>query len=308
MKIKNVVISSIIGLSLILTGCNTSQPSNSTENTSEIPSEITSTETIESVEPTLIVTPTPNLPVVASINGVGILLSDYQDEVMRYSTAIENLGQEVDEDQAKEIVLKSMEETLLLAMGARESGYGLDDETFMSDLEQLIIDSGGEDQFINWLSNNFYTQESFNRLYRLEIEATWMRDEIISQVPTSEEQIRARQILVSSESLANDIYGQLQNGTDFDYYAWGYDLLSGGELGWFPRDYLVLPQIEEAVFDLQPGEYSDVIESTYGFHIVQVMEREQDRPLTQDALVQKQKIVLQNWLNEKLASSTVILN
>ena len=79
-------------------------------------------------------------------------------------------------------------------------------------------------------------------------------------------------------------------------------------MGWFPRDYLVLPQIEEAVFILQPGEYSPVIESNYGYHIVQVMERELDRELTQDALLQKQRLTLMDWLESQKASSSVILS
>jgi len=308
MKLKNLVISSIIALGLILTGCNNSQSPTATENNSGTPPEISTTEANETIEPSVVVTPTPKLPAVASVNGVNILQSDFDDELKRYSTAATNLGQEVNEDQAKATVLSSMEETVILAIGARDEGFILDDATFEEKLTQLIADSGGEDQFNNWLSTNFYSQESFQRLYRLDLEATWMRDQILNQVPTREDQIRARQILVSSKSLADDIYNQLQNGADFDYYAWGYDLLSGGELGWFPRDYLVLPQIEEAVFALQPGEYTSVIESTYGYHIVQVMERELDRPLTQDALIQKQKKALRSWLDEKLAGSTIVLN
>jgi len=81
--------------------------------------------------------------------------------------------------------------------------------------------------------------------------------------------------------------------------------LAGGELGWFPRGYLILPQIEEAVFNLQPGEYTEVIESVYGFHIVQVLERELDRELTQDALIQKQREALMEWLTEQKSLSLI---
>jgi parvulin-like peptidyl-prolyl isomerase len=70
----------------------------------------------------------------------------------------------------------------------------------------------------------------------------------------------------------------------------------------------VLPQIEEVVFNLQPGEYSHVIESTYGYHIVEVMEREFDRELTQDALLKKQRLTLMAWLVDQKANSSVILS
>lgn len=293
---------------LVLTGCTTNQTPLPSENLTPDPGILLSTETIVvPVEPSTQV-PTPSEPMIATVNDEGIWLSDFEDEVARYVEAATKLGKEVDENQAREIVLETMTDTLLLAQGARASGFLLDEVSYTRKFDNLVIESGGENQFQQWLLDNHYSPESFERLYKLQIEAAWMRDYLISQVPTRAEQIRARQILVSSKTLADDIYNQLQNGADFEYYAWGYDQLAGGELGWFPRDYLVLPQIEEVVFNLQPGEFSQVIESTYGYHIVEVMERELDRELTQDALIQKQRLALIAWLSDQKANSSVILS
>ncbi len=41
----------------------------------------------------------------------------------------------------------------------------------------------------------------------------------------------------------------------------------GGDLGWFQRGQM-LPQFDEAAFDLQPGEVSDVVESPLGYHVI----------------------------------------
>lgn len=273
-----------------------------------IPSQSNTSEEVVSSTATLEVTPTPDEPMIATINGEGIRLQDYEAELKRYEAAVTALEKEYDENMAKETVLNAMIDALLLAQAARENGFTLTQETFDGRMQQSISSIGGETQFQEWLSENFYTQDSFSRLLNLDLEATWMRDLIISEVPVREEQIRARQILVSSKSLAEDIYTQLKNGADFDYYSWGYDQLSGGELGWFPRNYLVLQEIEEAVFNLQPGEYTQVIESTYGFHIVQVMERELDRPLTQDALIQKQKKAISDWLQDQRGTNSIVLN
>jgi peptidyl-prolyl cis-trans isomerase SurA len=45
-----------------------------------------------------------------------------------------------------------------------------------------------------------------------------------------------------------------------------------GELGWFKRGELV-PPFEAAAMKLKPGEYSDIVESEFGFHFIQLIER-----------------------------------
>jgi len=304
MKIKVIILSSIVGI-LLLSGCNqTPSPTQSIDNPIETNVTI-STDTDSIPETDITMEPEPTEPLIASINNEGIWLRDFEEEIQRYLSAAEKLQKEIDNEQARTTVLDTMIDTVLLAQGARDAGFTIDQQSYDGKLQSLIVDVGSESQFQQWLIDNKYSPESFERIYKLQLEAAWMRDVIINKVPTRAEQIRARQILVSGKTLADSIYSQLQNGADFDYYAWGYDQLAGGELGWFPRGYLILPQIEEAVFNLQPGEYTEVIESVYGFHIVQVLERELDRELTQDALIQKQREALMEWLTEQKSLSLI---
>jgi peptidyl-prolyl cis-trans isomerase C len=132
-----------------------------------------------------------------------------------------------------------------------------------------------------------------------------MRDKLISEVPTTAPQVHARQILVSARTTADMLIRQLQAGSDFETLASQYDSLTGGDLGWFPRGYLYQSAVEEAAFALSAGQYSEVIETSYGFHIILVIERNDSQPLTAEALAVLQEQAVQAWLDAQWAASTI---
>ncbi len=74
-----------------------------------------------------------------------------------------------------------------------------------------------------------------------------------------------------------DARQRILNGDDFEIIAStiSQDPVSarqGGELGQFCRGDLV-PEYESACFKLNPGEYSEIIESVFGFHFIQLISR-----------------------------------
>ncbi|MEZ4338385.1 MAG: peptidylprolyl isomerase [Sandaracinaceae bacterium] len=102
-----------------------------------------------------------------------------------------------------------------------------------------------------------------------------------------EEQRRARHILIQVGEDASDadraakraeaegLLAQLQGGADFAALAREHSndegsAARGGDLGWFPRGRMVAP-FEEAAFGAEPGTLIDhLVESRFGFHIIQV--------------------------------------
>lgn len=241
----------------------------------------------------------------ARVNGEGILFSDYEEELNRYKDAVEITGGVYDEASARQAVMDEMVNQVLLAQSARGEGYQPDTAAVQAQYEQWVSEVGGEGVLKGWMLGNHYTEESFRRALERELAALWMRNRIQELTPTSADQVHARQILVRSEKEAIAAERRLQVGTDFTTLAYEFDPLTGGELGWFPAGYLLQPDVENAAFALQPGQASGIIPTSYGFHIVYVIERDPSRPLSADALLFKQHEALADWLSDQKNRSEI---
>ena len=135
--------------------------------------------------------------------------------------------------------------------------------------------------------------------------ANWERNKIINAVPQATEQVHARQILVRDENQANTLFQRLQNGAKFDQLALIYEPTTGGDLGWFPRGILFQPDVETAVFKLQPGQYSEVIKTSYGFQIVQLIERDPQHALDPEVRLELQHKLFDAWMKDELSRAKI---
>jgi len=257
------------------------------------------------------VTPTPLLPsptpapLAARINNAKLTLAEYNSELQRLQQGLKETGKPMSADEQRQTVLQDLTDQMLLAQAAAQGGYTLSDADFQKRLSAVITSGGGAAAFADWLTRNFYTEDSFGQALRRSMAAAWQRDQLIAAAPTTAEQVHARQILVLNEDLAKRLVAQLQAGTNFETLAIQMDPESGGELGWFPRNYLFLPEIEAVAFDLQPGKYSAIIKTSYGYHIVYSIERDANRALAPDARLQAQRLFLKTWLTDQRKKSQV---
>ena len=122
-----------------------------------------------------------------------------------------------------------------------------------------------------------------------------------ASVPSSAEQVHARHILVDSEDKAKELVAKLKAGGNFDELAKAESLDTGskeqgGDLGWFPRGSMA-EEFENAAFQLAPNQISDPVKTTFGWHIIQVLEKDPNRTLDEQVLQQRQQAVVSEWLD-----------
>lgn len=121
----------------------------------------------------------------------------------------------------------------------------------------------------------------------------------------TQDRVRVRHILISTprpgpdgkvdpkaveeaRKKAEDVLKQLKGGADFAELAKKYSedpgsKQEGGELGWQSKDSDFVPEFKAAMLSLNKGQISDPVQSSFGFHIIQVEEKETAglKPLSQ---------------------------
>ncbi len=259
-------------------------------------------------------TPTPGPPtatpepMAAMVNGQGITVRAFQAELAQYKSAQTSLGKTVSDQDATKVVLEDMISQLLLAQAARKAGFQLSDTDLQAKIDALQQQAGGADQLAKWEQDNGYsTPEEFRLALETSVAAAWMRDKIVSAVPKTADQVHVQQILLYNEGDANAVLEQLKVGADFNTLATQYYPTTRGDLGWFPKGYLLEPQVEQAAFSLAVGQYSDVIATDAGFIIIKVLERDPNHPLSPDAYRALQEAALKDWVATQRAAANVVL-
>lgn len=251
-------------------------------------------------------TETP-VPLAAIVNGESITLDEFNAELERYKAAQAALGLSVGAEEARRIVLDDLVAQILLAQGAAEAGFTVDDTALQARIETLAAQVGGADSLRAWQQANRYSEDGFRAALRRAIAAAWMRDKIISSVPHTAQQVHVRQILLYNEDVAKNYYEQWKAGANFEELAIRVDPITRGDIGWFPRNYLASREVEDAAFNLEVGGVSEIIQSEAGYHIVKVLEAQADRPLSPDALLTLQNRALNDWLAQRRQQSAITM-
>ena len=110
---------------------------------------------------------------------------------------------------------------------------------------------------------------------------------------------------------AEQALSKLRGGASFAQVAAGFsdaqDALKGGELGWRPADRLP-PLFAEPLLKLKPGEFTEILRSPNGFHIIKLQERRsKDAPVVitqthaRHILIKTSELVPENEAKNRLS-------
>ena len=134
------------------------------------------------------------------------------------------------------------------------------------------------------------------------------------------DQTLARHILVQpseirtenqAEVLINDIYKRLKEGEDFKQLARQFSedpgsKMDGGELGWSnPGDYD--PAFEMTLNATEIGQLSEPIKSSFGWHIIEVMDRRNEDVSQEEQKNRAYQIIFKRKFDQELQSTLIEL-
>ncbi len=276
---------------------------------------------------------------VAVVNGNPISNAEFEMEMSQTRQQLANSGRDIPEDRMDEFknrVLDNMINQELLYQETQRRKVSVDDADVRISLQRLKEGFGGQEAYEQALEKTGMTESGLtNRIARglaikslvdaeIEKEAA-VTDADVKQYFDAHpdefvqpEQVKASHILVkvtpdATEEDRNaarkklaDLKKRLQAGEAFEALATEHSDCpsknAGGDLGYFGRGKMVKP-FEDAAFGLKPGETSDIVETSFGYHLIKVTDKKEGGKLSFDAVRdQLYKFLKQQKKIEKLAA------
>jgi foldase protein PrsA len=269
------------------------------------------------VEVALTLVTIPDQETIARVNGEEISIAVYQEELERalYSVTTQYTLDWNDPQTRsflptfQEQVLNQIIDRTLLQQLASQEGITAAPEEIEAEIASIQAQIQDDERIADW--------DSFLAQYNLTEETlrSLLADQILAEALAENhggsqivEHVQASHILVETEETGQEVLDKLATGEEFGALAAEYSIDTsnkdqGGDLGWFPPGMMV-PEFEAAAFSLEPGETSGLVQTDFGYHIIQVHgkeEREMDPALF--AQVQPQRF--QAWFETQQAEADI---
>lgn len=248
-------------------------------------------------------------PLAARVNGQPITLADFQRQRDRSATGL--AAQPATQSTFDAQILQTMIDQVLIEQAAAAQGIVVSDPEVDAELAaQADLAAANGQKLEDVIAAQLYTMPEYREVIRGML-LTQKVSQIAANVSTTAPQVHARHILVADEATARELITRLQQGEDFAQLAVQYSMdtstsASGGDLDWVSQGVLLQAEVEQAIFALQPGQLGpEPVRSSLGYHVIQVLERVEDRPLSQTVLAEKRQQAFMAWLDAQRQSAVI---
>jgi parvulin-like peptidyl-prolyl isomerase len=262
---------------------------------------------------------------VARVDNVMLTRQDLDQRIALFKASAQ-VGQPVPSDQEIERALVNyfVQEHLVLGL-ARQRGVAIESQDVDNQIEQLrasITSQGGPglDEIVRGqlgmagenssefrqLASSLVAQD---KLAETLVTTDTVRQELSAQMMarTNEkvDQVHAALILVPGEAQATQVIELLNQGQAFEALASEFSqdpgsAANGGDVGWFRQGQIQIPEIDQALFSLQPGETSKTpVQTEQGYYIFKVIARELRAVMTAEEAQQALEIGLAQELQTR---------
>jgi len=256
--------------------------------------------------------------VVATVNGEEIGQQEFEQLLNYFRYQYSQQGMQVQGAQLQQLqamVLESLIDNELMYQIAEENGYGPSGQELDEELEKTkeqFADEAAYQQALNQqgMSEQELKQELAKQMTKVQFEEDKFGDQVT--VDSSEvreyyeenpeqfeqpEQIRASHILIQVAEDATEAdkaaakeklqaaKKRIENGEEFSKVARevseGPSSERGGDLNYFGRGQMV-PEFEQAAFSMEVGEISDIVETSFGFHLIKLTDHKEAKKASFD--------------------------
>lgn len=226
------------------------------------------------------------------------LYTEHKDDLLQAGVSIDFSGADGEKLFAvkrKEILNKMVEDAIIEKL-ATERGLAVSNDDLTKNVDAVLQQNGNDQQFRQKLLSEYnWTLDDFKRIV---VRPTLFNEALEAYFNKQKQDTgKAKQTLLEAQK-------QLAGGASFadvaKQYSEGATAQNAGDLGWLPTD-AIEPEIATLVKDQPLHVPSGIIETSIGYHIVMVEEREQKNTATLVHLRQifARKQTYLDWLQEQ---------
>jgi peptidyl-prolyl cis-trans isomerase C len=272
----------------------------------------------------------PSLARIATVNGAVITRQAFDVEMNMIQQRQARSGQPLDRSMLmkwQDKILEGLIEKELLYQESQKAGVRAAPDVVDNQLNEIKKRFPDDKAYEKALTDMGLTEaELKSRIEKEQSIRQWIEKNFSDKITISEEEmkayydghpemfiqpesVRARHILIKVDPKGGDkekaaarkkieeIQKKLKNGGDFEALAKEFSddpsRDRGGDLGYFTKGRMVKP-FEEAAFSLQVGQVSGIVETTYGYHLIMVVDRKPEGKTSYEDAKQRIQQVLKN--------------